>query len=73
MGVFKRPDSKFWWLWLETAPKGHQRVRTDIFIGVTKAERRESRSDAELVYHAAMVNGGQLHRVGAPNRQEKKP
>lgn len=60
MSVYARPDSKYWWLWLETAPKGHQKVRTDILIGFTKTERKESRDDAEAVYHAQMLRAGKL-------------
>jgi hypothetical protein len=58
MGVFKRPGSKFWHLWLELAPKGQQRVKTDLEIGVTKTEQKASRYAAERVYHAAMLYWG---------------
>jgi integrase len=53
MGVFKRPESKFWWLWLETAPKGKQRERTDVLVG-TSDQQRETRKIAEQVYFKRM-------------------
>ena len=65
MGVFSRPDSKYWWLWLETAPKGQQKVRTDILIGVTKTDRKASYADADAVYHARMLTAGKV-RHGLP-------
>jgi hypothetical protein len=50
MSVYTRPDSKFWWLWLETAPKGQQKVRTDIFVGTTPEDRKASKALALAVY-----------------------
>jgi len=51
MGVFTRPDSPYWWLWLETTK---QREKTDIAIGETTAQRRESRRLATDRYHQRM-------------------
>lgn len=64
MGVFSRPDSKYWWLWLETAPKGQQKVRTDILIGFTITERKASKESALEVYAARMLKAGrQAHQL----------
>jgi len=52
MGVFKRPDSKVWWLYLE--PTG-QRERTAIVVGETTAQRRDSRALALELYHTRML------------------
>jgi integrase len=51
MGVFTRPDSPYWWLWLETTS---QKEGTDIRIGETTAQRRDSRAIAEDRYHQRM-------------------
>ena len=55
MGVYRRRDSPYWWLWLPGAPQGQHRVRTTIPVGVTPSERRASRADADACYHAQMV------------------
>lgn len=54
MGVFTRPDSPWYWLWLETAPVGQQREKTDIKIGTTTAQRHDSRKLADDRYHQRM-------------------
>lgn len=54
MGVFSRPDSKYWWLWLENGPQP-RRVKTKILIGTTKAQQRDSRQLADEVYHTRML------------------
>lgn len=46
MSVFER-DSKFWWLYLETTG---QRESTNIPIGTTKQQRKDSRALAEQLY-----------------------
>jgi len=51
MGVFQRPDSPVWWLWLETT---RQKERTEIRIGTTQAQRADSRKLAEDRYHQRM-------------------
>jgi integrase len=55
MGVYARPDSPYWWLFLETAPKGKQRVKTTITKGTTTAQQRESKKLAEEEYHTRMT------------------
>lgn len=65
MGVYRRSDSGFWYLWLETAPAGQQRVKTDVVIGTTPQTLKESRRLAELVYHARMGDLAKL-RHGLP-------
>jgi integrase len=67
MGVFSRPDSKYWWLWLETAPKGEQKVRTDILIGATPSTRKASKDDALAVYVDRMTHAGKVrHHLAVP-------
>lgn len=51
MGVFTRADSPYYWLWLETT---HQKERTDIKIGETVTQRRDSRALADDRYHQRM-------------------
>ena len=54
MGVFNRPDSPWWWLWLETAPRGQQKEKTKIRVGTTVTERHDSQKLAEQLYHKRM-------------------
>jgi len=51
MGVFERPDSRVWWLYLETT---QHKERTEIRIGTTTAQRHDSRKLAEDRYHQRM-------------------
>jgi hypothetical protein len=51
MGVFTRPDSPYWWLFLETTK---QKERTEIRIGQTTAQRQDSRKLALDRYHQRM-------------------
>ena len=51
MGIFRRPDSPYWWLWLETT---RQKERTDVRIGTTTTQRKDSRKMAEDRYHQRM-------------------
>jgi integrase len=51
MGLFTRPDSPYWWLYLETTK---QRERTAFKIGTTAAQRHDSRKLAEDRYHQRM-------------------
>jgi integrase len=61
MGVYKRPDSKVWWLYLETS---RQRVKTAIMIGETTAQRRDSKVIARELYHERMMElGRRVHRL----------
>ncbi len=54
MGVFTRPDSPFWWMWLEGAPPNRARVNTRIPIGTTDFQKQESRKLADQAYYAQM-------------------
>lgn len=54
MGVFTRPDSPFFWIWLEGAPPGTPKINTKIPIGKTPALRKANRELAEQVYSALM-------------------
>jgi hypothetical protein len=62
VGVFTRPDSPWWWLWLENAPPGQQKEKTQIRIGATVSERTDSKLAAQKVYaqrvldHAARIH-----------------
>lgn len=51
MGVFVRPDSPWYWLYLETS---RQKERTDIRIGTTTAQRTDSKRLALDRYHQRM-------------------
>lgn len=53
MSVYKRIDSKYWWLRLESAPKGRQRFPTKVLIG-DRTQETASRKIAEKVYFAKM-------------------
>jgi integrase len=66
MSVYQRPDSPTWWMHVELAPKGKQKRSTGIAIGVTAAEEKASRVEAERVYHAAAVLAGQVKAGTAP-------
>lgn len=67
MGVFSRPRSPWWWLWLESAPRGHEREKTAVRIGKTTAQRHDSRALAETVYHKRMMElAARVHRLPAP-------
>ena len=54
MGVYTRPDSPYYWLWLETASSGAQREKTSIVIGKTTVQKRESRQIADELYFDRM-------------------
>jgi integrase len=51
VAVFSRPDSKWWWLYLETT---REKEKTDILIGQTASQRRDSRKLADDRYHQRM-------------------
>ena len=64
MGVFRRPDSKYWQLWLETAPTGQQKERTKILIGTSAAERQDSWKLAHELYAQRMAEiSRRVHRL----------
>ena len=52
MGVFKRRDSKYWWLYLETTG---QRERTSILLGETIAQRQDAKQLAKEAYQRRML------------------
>lgn len=61
MSLFRRPDSDFWYVWLEGAPR--PRVATKIPIGETAEQKRKNRALAEEVYHQLMADRAR-HRFG---------
>lgn len=66
MGVFTRPDSKWWWLWLETAPRGQQKERTRVLVGKTVTQRTENKRLALDVYHRRMNEiASKIHHLPA--------
>lgn len=52
MGVFSRPDSPWYHLWLETVQR---KEKTAIRVGTTTAQRRTSRLLADELYHQRMT------------------
>jgi integrase len=62
MSVFTRPDSPYYWLWLEGAPK--PKVNTKIPIGTGK-QKAKNRALAEDVYHHLMADRART-RFGLP-------
>lgn len=52
MGVYKRPDSLFWWVLLDGY---HVRESTRVPIGRTEAQQKEQRRQAEVYYHRRMA------------------
>lgn len=67
MGVFRRRDSPYWWLWLETAPPGQQRERTEFLIGT---DTKTSRPLAEQVYYQRMQElAARIHRLPSSEPQ----
>lgn len=63
MGLYTRPDSPFWWCWLEGAPR--PRVNTKVLIGTDPEQRKANRALAETIYHAQMANRARA-RFGLP-------
>jgi hypothetical protein len=64
MGIFKRADSPYWYLFLELTK---QKEKTQILIGTTVAERKESKRLAHQVYVARMHQlGSRHHRLPEP-------
>jgi integrase len=60
MGVFQRPRSPYWWLWIPGAPKGTNPVKTQIPIGVTPTERKVNKQTAEQVLATRVLQAGKL-------------
>jgi integrase len=51
---------------VELAPKSQRKRSTGIPVGITTAERKASRIEAEKVYHAAATHAGQVQAGTAP-------
>src|SRR4030095_13134993 len=51
MGIYIRPESPYWWMYLETLK---QKEKTDIRVGTTIVQRRESKRLALDRYHQRM-------------------
>ena len=51
MGLFTRPTSKYWWIYLETTKR---KERTEFLIGETTAQKHDSRKLALDRYHQRM-------------------
>lgn len=68
MSIFTRPDSPFFWLWIEGASR--PRVNTKIPIGTTPDLQRENRKLAEQAYTALMGDKArQRFRLPDPGRE----
>lgn len=52
MGAYIRPDSPYWWLWLEGHGREPTKIRHDARSSV---QRKALRDQAEAIYHARMV------------------
>lgn len=64
MGLYKRPQSPYWHIWLENAPPGQQRIKTAIRIGTTKLDREKSKAQAEQLYGALLLErSARIHRL----------
>lgn len=71
MGVYRRADGRYWMLWLPTAPIGQQREKTAIVVGTTIAQRRDSKKQAEDLFHQRM-NELAAHVHHMPIRREEE-
>jgi len=60
VSVYKRAHSKYWWMYVEGAPKRKRWRSTKIPIGFTAADRKASRADADQVYHRAASHVGKV-------------
>jgi len=64
VGVYTRPDSPWYWLYLETAAPGQRKVKTAVRVGTTTAQRHDSRAQALEVYHQRMAAiAARVHRL----------
>jgi len=60
MAIFKRPDSRYWWMWLERPGLSGIRKSTRVLVDApTPGERRDQKLLAEQIYRAQM---GELAR-----------
>ena len=60
MSVYRRTTSKYWWMYVEGAPKKDRWRSTKIAIGFTAEDRKASRVEAEQVYHRAAIQVGKV-------------
>lgn len=64
MGIFQRPDSPYWWLYLPTAPPGQRKQKTAVLIGTTASERRDNKLLAQQVYAQRMTQlAARIHHL----------
>ena len=64
MGIFKRPDSQYWWLYLETTK---QRERTPILLGDTITQRADAKRLAKDAYQRRMLEVAEQKVKRLPN------
>lgn len=64
MGIFKRPDSQYWWLYLETTK---QRERTPILLGDTATQRADAKRLAKDAYQRRMLELAEQKVKRLPN------
>lgn len=60
MGIYRRPDSHFWWLWLERP--GQCPIRESTRIPVTGGMPGQTRQNRELAEQAYAARMGDLAR-----------
>jgi integrase len=64
VGIFKRPDSKYWWLYLEVTKA---REKTTILVGETTTQRHDGKVLALQLYHQRMHElAKHVHRLVPP-------
>lgn len=66
MSAYKRPDSKFWWLHLET---NGTRERTAVLVGSTASERADGKRLASEAYHRRMAEIADRVVKGLPDEK----
>jgi integrase len=64
MGIFKRADSQYWWLFLETTK---QKERTPILLGDTIAQRADAKRLAKDAYQRRMLEIAEQQVKRLPN------
>ena len=70
MGIFKRPDSQYWWLYLETTK---QRERTTILLGDTATQRADAKRLAKDAYQRRMLELAEQKVKRLPERPADDP
>jgi len=53
MSAYTRPDSKWWWIYLETTKT---KIKTNILIGTTRAQQKDNAILARDLYHKTMTD-----------------